>query len=347
MVGIVGLMSLHRITTKHVLSVTCLSQNPISLYPHSFVLSISLTTIKAGTLAKYFASECKQNTALAKITTRTTRSGNDFSTSNWLRRNFRSRGTQKETALVDLIASGHILRSHCSSHIQEAELRRQSAQSPGQGLCSQPPSSHAQHVQNSCAASGHITPAALGGTKIIVTQMHHQQSSSSNLLCTMCYVEDVFHVKCGHWGRRRFVGEPCVRSRTVKGKPTGCFEVEVVGMSNCNQVCWLCKRLQAPSSSSTTVVSFITSTSTNSLNTVSTRQTTSTTLTTPSEQATKQSTSCSVTAITAVSPDATVSSVTTEAWVTGRSPNPKPLTPEQLQRLMLYGKLNFMSSWRG
>lgn len=64
-----------------------------------------------------------------------------------------------------------------------------------------------------------------------------QQNSS-----TMCYKEDVFHIQCGHWGRRRFSGEPCIRSRVVKGNHTGCSYVDIIGMANSDQLCSLCAR---------------------------------------------------------------------------------------------------------
>ena len=165
---------------------------------------------------------------------------------------------------------------------------------------------------------------------------------------TMCYMEDVFHVKCGHWGRRSFVGEPCVRSRRVRSRLIGCSEVEVVGMANCSQLCWLCKRHEVSSTRPESVVFSSASASSTSLITTASgqsQQTTSrtTTTTTSNQAASLKSESISNSISTRATESSTTSTVATEAWVTGRSPNPRPLTSEQLQRLMLYGKLNFLS----
>jgi hypothetical protein len=39
----------------------------------------------------------------------------------------------------------------------------------------------------------------------------------------------------------------------------------------------------------------------------------------------------------------TTTPTTREAWITGRSPNPRPLTTAELQRLLVYGKLGFIA----
>ncbi|KAF2801028.1 hypothetical protein K505DRAFT_43132 [Melanomma pulvis-pyrius CBS 109.77] len=61
----------------------------------------------------------------------------------------------------------------------------------------------------------------------------------------MCYTEDVFHRPCRHWGRERFVGGPCCRSRIVNGRHTGCGYAEKIGSVNSNELCSNCKFRQA------------------------------------------------------------------------------------------------------
>ena len=58
---------------------------------------------------------------------------------------------------------------------------------------------------------------------------------------TMCTKEHVFHA-CGHWGQDRFLGEPCVRSRIVAGRPTACIYKEIVGMANSKKLCPTCRK---------------------------------------------------------------------------------------------------------
>lgn len=61
----------------------------------------------------------------------------------------------------------------------------------------------------------------------------------------MCHTEHVFHRPCRHWGRERFVGEPCIRSRLVNGRHTGCSYRESLGSTNSNDYCCDCKYRQA------------------------------------------------------------------------------------------------------
>ena len=57
----------------------------------------------------------------------------------------------------------------------------------------------------------------------------------------MCHTEDVFHGPCRHWGRERFIGGPCCRSRVVNGHHTGCGYIEKIGAVNSNELCSDCK----------------------------------------------------------------------------------------------------------
>ncbi|KAF2203595.1 hypothetical protein GQ43DRAFT_256662 [Delitschia confertaspora ATCC 74209] len=61
----------------------------------------------------------------------------------------------------------------------------------------------------------------------------------------MCHTEHVFHRPCCHWGRERFVGEPCIRSRVVGGRHTGCGYKESLGATNSNEYCCECRYRQA------------------------------------------------------------------------------------------------------
>ncbi len=56
----------------------------------------------------------------------------------------------------------------------------------------------------------------------------------------MCYVEDVFHRPCRHWGLQKFT-EACVRSRTANGRATGCGYHTNIGMANSDELCQSCK----------------------------------------------------------------------------------------------------------
>jgi hypothetical protein len=57
----------------------------------------------------------------------------------------------------------------------------------------------------------------------------------------MCQLEDIYH-SCGHWGPQRFIGEHCIRSRTVSGHILPCDYKETNGMSNSEDFCPSCKR---------------------------------------------------------------------------------------------------------
>ncbi|KAF2397554.1 hypothetical protein EJ06DRAFT_559105 [Trichodelitschia bisporula] len=58
----------------------------------------------------------------------------------------------------------------------------------------------------------------------------------------MCHMEHILHT-CGHWGPERFIGEPCVRSRTSDGHQLGCLYKELLGMANSDAMCRSCQRL--------------------------------------------------------------------------------------------------------
>ncbi|KAF2874410.1 hypothetical protein BDV95DRAFT_332087 [Massariosphaeria phaeospora] len=60
----------------------------------------------------------------------------------------------------------------------------------------------------------------------------------------MCFTEHVYHQSCRHWGRERFVGEPCPRSRIVDGRHTGCSYVENLGSTNSKDYCFNCRYLE-------------------------------------------------------------------------------------------------------
>ena len=69
--------------------------------------------------------------------------------------------------------------------------------------------------------------------------------SHQEVVTSMCHTEDVFHKACHHWGRERFVGGPCCRSRLVNGRHTGCGYIEKIGSVNSNDLCFDCKFRQA------------------------------------------------------------------------------------------------------
>jgi hypothetical protein len=58
----------------------------------------------------------------------------------------------------------------------------------------------------------------------------------------MCNLEHTYYILCHHWGRNRFVGEPCIRSRYMGSTPLGCSYQEIIGMVN---LCSLCPRCAA------------------------------------------------------------------------------------------------------
>jgi hypothetical protein len=57
----------------------------------------------------------------------------------------------------------------------------------------------------------------------------------------MCYIEHVYHVSCRHWGRDRFVGEPCCRSRFVDGHGVACAYAEDMGSISSSELCSNCR----------------------------------------------------------------------------------------------------------
>jgi hypothetical protein len=57
----------------------------------------------------------------------------------------------------------------------------------------------------------------------------------------MCYISHVYHRPCRHWGRDRFVGEPCYRSRRVDGYAVACTYAENVGSVNSSELCGECR----------------------------------------------------------------------------------------------------------
>jgi hypothetical protein len=139
----------------------------------------------------------------------------------------------------------------------------------------------------------------------------------------MCYMEDIFHTKCGHWGRQRFSGEPCIRSRIVDGRHTGCSYLEVIGMANSDQPCWLCKRVggsDLPLASSTASASL---------------------LTIP-QQPRRSSDAMSRTALFTSLPSQSQTSGPECNATTDRSPASRPISLEDLHRLSFYGKICFI-----
>jgi hypothetical protein len=136
----------------------------------------------------------------------------------------------------------------------------------------------------------------------------------------MCYVEDVFHIKCKHWGRQRFSGEPCVRSRVVNGVYTGCSEMIVAGMANSDQPCWLCKR---PGEPRKTLASSSTSSSPPQI---------------PQQQRKDSGAhmSCNASS-TSLQPPSQTSSQLEIAWT--KSPRSRPISVQDFHRLSSYGKL--------
>ncbi|KAF2130484.1 hypothetical protein P153DRAFT_384753 [Dothidotthia symphoricarpi CBS 119687] len=57
----------------------------------------------------------------------------------------------------------------------------------------------------------------------------------------MCHTEHVYHRPCSHWGRERFVGEPCCRARIVDGRYTPCLYAENIGSVNSKEACVDCR----------------------------------------------------------------------------------------------------------
>lgn len=57
----------------------------------------------------------------------------------------------------------------------------------------------------------------------------------------MCYISHVYHQPCCHWGRDRFVGEPCCRSKCVSGHVVACTYAECLGSSNSSELCSECR----------------------------------------------------------------------------------------------------------
>lgn len=57
----------------------------------------------------------------------------------------------------------------------------------------------------------------------------------------MCYVEHVYHRPCRHWGRDRFVGDPCCRSRFANGYHVPCTYADNMGSVNSNELCGDCR----------------------------------------------------------------------------------------------------------
>jgi hypothetical protein len=81
-------------------------------------------------------------------------------------------------------------------------------------------------------------------SEVVTAQVLNTQEftgSSKLYVFTMCHTEDVFHGPCRHWGRERFIGGPCCRSRIVDGRHTGCGYIEKIGAVNSNELCSDCK----------------------------------------------------------------------------------------------------------
>jgi hypothetical protein len=66
-------------------------------------------------------------------------------------------------------------------------------------------------------------------------------SASLSTERNMCYIEHVYHRPCCHWGRDRFVGEPCCRSRFSNDYPIACTYAENIGSVNSSELCSNCK----------------------------------------------------------------------------------------------------------
>lgn len=61
----------------------------------------------------------------------------------------------------------------------------------------------------------------------------------------MCWIEHVYHKPCRHWGCERFAGEPCIRSKVLNGRHTGCGYVEDAGSVSVDEYCPGCKYRRA------------------------------------------------------------------------------------------------------
>lgn len=57
----------------------------------------------------------------------------------------------------------------------------------------------------------------------------------------MCWLDDVFYSKCGHWGRR-LVKTPCAIGMHHPYQTTGCWNSNATGMSRIDRFCQNCKR---------------------------------------------------------------------------------------------------------
>jgi hypothetical protein len=66
-------------------------------------------------------------------------------------------------------------------------------------------------------------------------------SASSSTEQIMCYIEQVYHRPCRHWGRDRFAGEPCCRSRFANDHPIACTYAEKIGSVDSSELCSNCK----------------------------------------------------------------------------------------------------------
>jgi hypothetical protein len=69
----------------------------------------------------------------------------------------------------------------------------------------------------------------------------------------MCRTLNVFHLSCKHWGRDRFLGEPCARSRLVNGVWRPCTYVELCGADNTWALCPRCVSISKASNLNYTI----------------------------------------------------------------------------------------------
>ena len=59
----------------------------------------------------------------------------------------------------------------------------------------------------------------------------------------MCYLEETFHVICGHWGAKRNVS-PCAIAHEIKGFSKGCWNAKTIGAARMNTRCASCHRME-------------------------------------------------------------------------------------------------------
>jgi len=95
-----------------------------------------------------------------------------------------------------------------------------------------------------CANAEFRTYCTCTACAVVIRKAGPLEPKNSNAQ-KMCHTEHVFHRPCRHWGRERFVGEPCCRSRIVNGRHTGCGYIENLGSSNSDEYCHDCQYRRA------------------------------------------------------------------------------------------------------